>query len=140
MTSGYYNRWYWKRLQYLIKWKGFGLENNSWKDTFNVSASDQVTEFYLKHPDIPRYICHMDLKVVFKFSTIASNYNNLGKDRCRRIGSSKTCLFCVFLADSCSMIFFYICIYLLSHALEIPAKHSSSLLFWFFYSKLFLIT
>jgi Chromo (CHRromatin Organisation MOdifier) domain len=36
-------------LRYLVKWKGFGVEHNSWEPWDNVHA-DLVTDFYRQHP------------------------------------------------------------------------------------------
>jgi len=44
------------RLQYLIKWKGFGLEHNSWEAASDVFAPDLVAEFHRHHPGAPRRI------------------------------------------------------------------------------------
>ena len=39
-----------QKLQYLVKWKGFGIEYNSWKPWDSVHAPDLIVEFYQKHP------------------------------------------------------------------------------------------
>jgi len=48
--------WYWRRFQYLIKWKGYGREHNSWESTSEVSTPELTVEFYRKHPGAPRHI------------------------------------------------------------------------------------
>jgi len=48
--------WYWRRFQYLIKWKEYGHEHNSWESTSKVSALELTVEFYHKHPGAPRHI------------------------------------------------------------------------------------
>lgn len=41
------------RLQYLVKWKGYGPEENSWEPAENVHASRLIRLFHLRHPDKP---------------------------------------------------------------------------------------
>jgi len=38
--------WHRKRFQFLVKWKGFSREHNSWEATSNVKAPDLVAEYY----------------------------------------------------------------------------------------------
>ncbi|CAJ0965877.1 unnamed protein product [Ranitomeya imitator] len=45
-----FSRW---RLQYLVKWKGYGQEDNSWVVASDVHAADFVRAFHLAHPDRP---------------------------------------------------------------------------------------
>jgi len=71
------SRWHWKRFQFLIKWKGFGREHNSWEVAFDVKAPDLVVEYYWKHPAAPKHICQMDFDALFKSRTIASRHSNL---------------------------------------------------------------
>ena len=40
------SRWHQRRFQFLIKWKGFSREHNSWKVTSNIKAPDLVVEYY----------------------------------------------------------------------------------------------
>ncbi|CAJ0967229.1 unnamed protein product [Ranitomeya imitator] len=42
-----------RKLQYLVKWKGYGQEDNSWVFASDVHAADLVRAFYLAHPDRP---------------------------------------------------------------------------------------
>jgi len=49
--------WHRRRFQFLIKWKDFGREHNSWEVASNVKAPDLVAEYYRKHPATPRHIC-----------------------------------------------------------------------------------
>ena len=44
------SRWHWRRFQFLVKWKGFSREHNSWEVASNVKAPDLVAEYYWKHP------------------------------------------------------------------------------------------
>jgi hypothetical protein len=50
------SRMFRRRLQYLIKWEGYGTEHNSWEYASDVHASDLVKEYYRKHPAAPRQI------------------------------------------------------------------------------------
>ena len=50
------SRWHWRRFQFLIKWKGFSREHNSWEVASNVKVLDFVAEYYRKHPAAPRHI------------------------------------------------------------------------------------
>ena len=40
------SRWHWRRLQFLIKWKGFSREHNSWEVVSDVKALDLIVEYY----------------------------------------------------------------------------------------------
>jgi len=40
------SRWHWRRFQFLIKWKGFSREHNSWEVASDIKAPDLVTEYY----------------------------------------------------------------------------------------------
>jgi len=71
------SRWHRRRFQFLIKWKGFSRDHNSWEAAFDVKAPDLVTEYYQKHPAAPRYICWKDFDTLFKPRTIASRCSNL---------------------------------------------------------------
>jgi len=72
------SRWHWRRFQFLIKWKGFSREHNSWEAASNVKAPDLVAEYYRKHPAAPRHIRQTDFDTLFKSGTIASRHSNLG--------------------------------------------------------------
>ena len=45
----------WK-LRYLVKWKDFRVEHNSWEPQENVHAPDIIADFYRKHPGAARHI------------------------------------------------------------------------------------
>jgi hypothetical protein len=48
------------RLQFLIKWKGYGYEENSWEREDEVNAQDLlIADFYRSHPGAPRRICSL---------------------------------------------------------------------------------
>jgi len=40
------SHWHQRRFQFLIKWKGFSREHNSWKVASDVKAPDLITEYY----------------------------------------------------------------------------------------------
>src|ERR1700742_3336994 len=45
-----------QKLKFLVRWKNFGREHNSWEDANNVYAPELIQEFYAKHPGAPRHI------------------------------------------------------------------------------------
>jgi len=57
--------WYRKRFQFLVKWKGFSKEHNSWEAASDVKAPDLVTEYYRKHLAAPRHIHQTDFDAIF---------------------------------------------------------------------------
>jgi len=73
------SRWYRRRFQFLIKWKGFSREHNSWKVASNVKVPDLIVEYYRKHPATPRHIHRTDFNTLFKSGTIALRCSNLGE-------------------------------------------------------------
>ena len=48
--------WHQRRFQYLIKWKGYGCEHNSWESASKVSVPELTAEFHHKYPGAPRHI------------------------------------------------------------------------------------
>jgi len=40
------SRWHQRRFQFLIKWKSFSREHNSWEVASDVKAPDLITEYY----------------------------------------------------------------------------------------------
>ena len=72
------SRWHQRRFQFLIKWKGFSREHNSWEVASDVKAPDLVVEYYRRHPAAPRHICQTDFDILFKSGTIALRRSNLG--------------------------------------------------------------
>jgi Chromo (CHRromatin Organisation MOdifier) domain len=50
------SRIYRGRLQYLVSWKGFGYEENSWTNEADVNAPRLIKEFYRDNPGAPRRI------------------------------------------------------------------------------------
>ena len=45
-----------RKLRYLVKWEGFGVEHNSWEPWNIVHAPELVADFYRRHPDAA---CHI---------------------------------------------------------------------------------
>src|SRR6202040_1579689 len=44
------------QLQFLIQWKGYSYEHNSWENAMDVHSLALVNEFYSTHPGAPRHI------------------------------------------------------------------------------------
>ena len=61
-----------RKLRYLVKWDGFGIEHNSWEPWDNIYAQDLVLEFHQKHPRAPRLIRLMDFNAI-AFQSIPSS-------------------------------------------------------------------
>jgi len=72
------SHWHQRRFQFLVKWKGFSREHNSWEVASNVKAPDLVVEYYWKHPAAPRHIRWTDFDAIFNSRTIALRRSNLG--------------------------------------------------------------
>ncbi|KAG5721542.1 hypothetical protein E4T56_gene13048 [Termitomyces sp. T112] len=45
-----------EKLQFKVKWKGYGIEDISWELQANVHAPGLVWEFYHRHPNAPKAI------------------------------------------------------------------------------------
>jgi len=75
LNSCWHQRWF----QFLVKWKGFSKEHNSWKVASDVKALDLIAEYYRKHPAAPRHIYQTDFDAIFNPGTIASRHSNLGE-------------------------------------------------------------
>ena len=41
------------QLQFLVKWEGYGYEENSWVLESDIAAPDKIQEFYTAHPGAP---------------------------------------------------------------------------------------
>ena len=65
------SHWYWRRFQYLIKWKGYGCEYNSWESTSKVSVPELMVEFHHKHLGALRHIQHVEFDNIFYLESIA---------------------------------------------------------------------
>jgi hypothetical protein len=50
------SRMFRNRLEYLIRWKGYGVEEASWEPRTNVHAPQLVNKFHQEHPGAPRHI------------------------------------------------------------------------------------
>jgi len=50
------SRMYYQKLQFLVAWKGYGQEENSWVNASDVHALDLIQEFYQTHPQAPQQI------------------------------------------------------------------------------------
>ena len=45
----------WRRIEYLVKWKGYDDGHNSWEPVTNLTnAKRSITAFHKKHPEAPR--------------------------------------------------------------------------------------
>ena len=71
------SHWHRRRFQYLIKWKEYGCEHNSWESTSEVSALELTTEFHRKHPGALRYIRCTEFNNIFHSKSIALRRSNL---------------------------------------------------------------
>jgi len=69
--------WHQRRFQYLIKWKGYGHEHNSWESTSKVSMPELTAEFHRKYPGAPRHIRRTEFDSIFHSESIASRRSNL---------------------------------------------------------------
>jgi len=69
--------WHQRRFQYLIKWKGYGCEHNSWESTSKVSVPELTTKFHCKHPGALRHIRHVEFDNIFHPESIAPRHSNL---------------------------------------------------------------
>jgi hypothetical protein len=63
-----------RKLRYLVKWEGFGIEHNSWEPWDNVHAQDRITEFYRKHPGAARQIRATDFEAI-PFRVVPSRHS-----------------------------------------------------------------
>jgi hypothetical protein len=60
-----------RKLRYLVKWKDFGAEHNSWEPWDIVHAPELVTDFHRRHPGAARRIRAVDFNSI-KFIHIPS--------------------------------------------------------------------
>jgi len=71
------SRWHRRRFQYLVKWKGYGREHNSWESTSKVFAPELTAEFHRKHSGAPRHIRRTEFDSIFHSKPIAPRRSNL---------------------------------------------------------------
>ena len=50
------SRFFRRKLQYLVAWKGYGYEENTWTNATDVNANDLVKAFYRANPGAPRQV------------------------------------------------------------------------------------
>jgi len=58
--------WHQRRFQFLVKWKSFSREHNSWETASDVKALDLIMECYWKYPAAPRHIRRTDFDAIFQ--------------------------------------------------------------------------
>jgi len=71
------SHWHRRRFQYLIKWKGYGHEHNSWESASKVSTLELTVEFHCQHPGALRHIRHTEFDNIFYSKSIALRHSNL---------------------------------------------------------------
>ena len=71
------SHWHWRRFQYLIKWKGYSYEHNSWEFTSEVSTPELTTEFHRKYPRTLRHVWCVEFNNIFYSKSIAPRHSNL---------------------------------------------------------------
>jgi transposase InsO family protein len=53
-----------RKLRYLVKWKDFGIEHNSWEPWDHVHAPELIADFYRRHPGAARRIRAVDFESI----------------------------------------------------------------------------
>jgi len=48
------------KLEFLVSWKGYGYEENSWVSDCDINALRLISQFYCNHPSEPHCICVID--------------------------------------------------------------------------------
>jgi len=71
------SHWHQRRFQYLIKWKGYDHEHNSWESASEVSAPELTAEFHRKHLRASRHIRRAEFDNTFHPESIAPKHSNL---------------------------------------------------------------
>jgi hypothetical protein len=54
------------KLLFLVKWKGYGYEDNQWVAEGDLNAPELLKEFYEKHPGAPRKLINEDFATLPK--------------------------------------------------------------------------
>jgi hypothetical protein len=68
-----------RKLHYLVKWKDFRIEHNSWEPWDNIHAPELVAEFYRKHPGAARHIRTTEfLSIPFRPTTVSRRHCSEG--------------------------------------------------------------
>ena len=57
-----------RKLRYLVKWEGFGIEHNSWEPWDNIHAPELIAEFHRRHPTAARHVRTVNLDSIPLFS------------------------------------------------------------------------
>jgi hypothetical protein len=65
-----------RKLRYLVKWKDFGMEHNTWEPWDNVHAPELLADFYRKHPGTARQIRSIEFASI-PFQPIVSRRHSL---------------------------------------------------------------
>jgi len=71
------SRWHRRRFQYLVKWKGYSREHNSWESASEVFAPELTAEFHRKYPGALRHIQRTEFDSIFHVKSIAPRRSNL---------------------------------------------------------------
>ena len=68
-----------RQLQYLVRWKGYNYEHNSWENAVDVHSPLLVDKFYSTHPGAPRQIrrAHFDYIAFRSSMDVASGRRSL---------------------------------------------------------------
>jgi transposase InsO family protein len=68
-----------RQLQYLVRWKGYNYEHNSWENAMDVHSPLLVDKFYSTHPGAPRQIrrAHFDYIAFQSSMDVASGRHSL---------------------------------------------------------------
>ena len=66
-----------QKLWYLVKWKDFGVDHNSWEPWDMVHTPDLVSEFYHKYPGAARHIQMADFLSLQFQSILAPGWHYL---------------------------------------------------------------
>jgi len=77
-----------RKLRYLVKWEGFGVEHNSWEPWDNVHALELVADFYRRHPGAAHHICMVNFHSISFCSVSGHHCLEEGVDVRRRSTSS----------------------------------------------------